>query len=70
MRRLKKVNDYYQKGKNLSVLCTVKVILEYADEIKALISKGLAMPSKHITGGYSENKNTNKKVGFILRRWK
>ncbi|WP_282122294.1 flavohemoglobin expression-modulating QEGLA motif protein [Algibacter mikhailovii] len=67
---LKKVYDYYHEDKDLSLLLTGKVTLEYADEIKALISKGLAVPSKHITGAYSENKNTNKKVDFILRSLK
>ena len=67
---LKKVYDYYQSGKDLSLLLTGKVSLEYANEIQSLIEKGYAVPSKHITDSYTENKNTNKKVDFILRSLK
>lgn len=67
---LKKVYDYYHEGKDLSLLLTGKVTLEYADEIQSLIQKGLAVPAKHITDAYAENKNTNKKVDFILRSLK
>ncbi|WP_298533846.1 tyrosine/phenylalanine carboxypeptidase domain-containing protein [uncultured Algibacter sp.] len=67
---LKKVYDYYQEGKDLSLLLTGKVTLEYAGEIHALIKKGLAVPAKHITDAYAENKNTNRKVDFILRSLK
>ncbi len=67
---LKKVYDYYHSGKDLSVLLTGKVTLEYADAIESLIKKGYAVPSKHITDAFAENKNTNKKVDFILRSLK
>ena len=67
---LKKVYDYYHSGKDLSLLLTGKVTLEYADAIQSLIAKGFAVPSKHITDAFSENKNTNKKVDFILRSLK
>ncbi|TYA78667.1 flavohemoglobin expression-modulating QEGLA motif protein [Seonamhaeicola marinus] len=67
---LKKVYDYYQQGKDLSLLLTGKVTLEYADDIENLISKGLALPSKHITDAYTVNSNTNKTVDFILRNLK
>lgn len=67
---LKKVYDYYHAGKDLSVLLTGKVSLEYVDEIQTLIKKELAVPAKHITDSYAENKNTNKKVDFILRSLK
>ena len=67
---LKKVYDYYHSGKDLSLLLTGKVSLEYANEIESLIKKGLAVPAKHITDSYAENKNTNKKVDFILRSLK
>lgn len=67
---LKKVYDYYHEGKDLSLLLTGKVSLEYANEIESLIEKGLAVPSKHITDSYAENKNTNKKVDFILKSLK
>jgi uncharacterized protein (TIGR02421 family) len=67
---LKKVYDYYHAGQDLSVLLTGKVSLEYVDEIQTLIKKGLAVPAKHITDAYAQNKNTNKKVDFILRSLK
>ncbi len=67
---LKKVYDYYHEGKDLSLLLTGKVTLEYADAIQSLIKKGFAVPSKHITDSYSENSNTNKTVDFILKNLK
>ena len=57
-------------GKDLSLLLTGKVSIEYVQEIESLIQKGLAVPSKHITDSYAENKNTNKKVDFILKSLK
>ncbi|MFD1162343.1 flavohemoglobin expression-modulating QEGLA motif protein [Hwangdonia seohaensis] len=67
---LKKVYDYYHANKNLSLLLTGKVSLEYADDIESLIEKGLAVPAKHITDAYAENSNTNKTVDFILKNLK
>lgn len=67
---LKKVYDYYHEGKDLGLLLTGKVSLEYIDEIKSLIEKDLAVPAKHITDSYAVNNNTNKKVDFILRSLK
>ena len=67
---LKKVYDYYKQGNDLNLLLTGKVSLEYADEIQSLINKSLAVPAKHITDSYAENKNTNKTVAFILSNLK
>lgn len=67
---LKKVYDYYKQGNDLNLLLTGKVSLEYADEIQSLINKSLAVPAKHITDSYAENKNTNKTVDFILSNLK
>ncbi|TBN00446.1 DUF1704 domain-containing protein [Hyunsoonleella flava] len=67
---LKKIYDYYHSGKDLNLLLTGKVSLDYVDEIQSLIKKGFAVPSKHITDSYAENKNTDKKVDFILRSLK
>lgn len=67
---LKKIYDFYKKGNDLSPLLTGKVTLEYLDEITSLIDKGLAIPSKHLTGAYLENKNENKTVDFILNSLK
>ena len=67
---LKKIYDYHQKGKDLSLLLTGKVSLEYVDDIKYMITNKHAINSKHITDSYSENKNTNKTVDFILKNLK
>lgn len=67
---LKKVYDYYHQGKDLSLLLTGKVSLDYVDDIKILIEEGLAVPSKYVTDSYAENKNTNKTVDFILQNLK
>ncbi|WKK64602.1 flavohemoglobin expression-modulating QEGLA motif protein [Lutimonas zeaxanthinifaciens] len=63
---LKKVYDYYKSGQDLSLLLTGKVTLEYLPEIKLLIDRGLAVDPVYRTEAYSENKNTNKTVDFIL----
>jgi uncharacterized protein (TIGR02421 family) len=67
---LKKIYDFYKKGNDLSLLLTGKVTLEYLDEITSLIGKGLAVPSKHLTGAYLKNNNENKTVDFILNSLK
>ncbi len=67
---LKRVYDYHNQGNDLNVLLTGKVSLEYVNEIKSLMEKGLAVPSKHITDSYLENSNTNKTVDFILKNLK
>ena len=63
---LKKVYDYYHQQKDMSLLLTGKVSLEYVDTIKDLIASGFAVNSKHITDSFAENKNSNKTVDFIL----
>ncbi|WP_299547585.1 tyrosine/phenylalanine carboxypeptidase domain-containing protein [Seonamhaeicola sp.] len=67
---LKKIYDYYHQGKDLTLLLTGKVTLEYAEDIEALMKKGLAVPAKYITDAYTENSNTDKTVEFILRSLK
>jgi uncharacterized protein (TIGR02421 family) len=67
---LKKVYDYYQEGKNLDLLLTGKVSLEYVDDINYLIDNGYAVKPKHITDSFSENKNTDKTIDFILQSLK
>lgn len=67
---LKKVYDFHKQGKDLSLLLTGKVSLGYVNQIESLIDKGLAVPSKHITDSFCENRNTNKTVDFILRSLK
>lgn len=63
---LKKVYDYYQEHKDLSLLLTGKVSLEFVNDIKKLINMGLAVNPKHLTDAFLENKNTNKTIDFIL----
>ena len=67
---LKKVYDYYHAGKDLSLLLTGKVSLEYQTDIQLLIDNNLAVPAKHITDAYAVNSNTNKTVDFILKSLK
>ena len=67
---LKKIYDYYHTGQDLSLLLTGKVALGYTEHITSLIEKGFAVAPVHHTKAFSENKNTNKKVDFILRSLK
>ena len=67
---LKKIYDYYHKGKDLSLLLTGKVSLEYVSDIKYLIANKYAVAPKHYTDSYHENKNTNKTIDFILSNLK
>lgn len=67
---LKKVYDYYKQGKDLSLLLTGKVSIEYIKEISYLIDKKNAIFSKHITSSFSNNKNSNKTIDFILNNLK
>lgn len=67
---LKKIYTYYNSGKDLSVLLTGKVSLEYLEEIKYLQKKGLAVSAKHITDAYAKNSNTNTTIDFILNNLK
>ena len=67
---LKKMYDYYQSGKDLSILLTGKVSLEHIDEIKYLIEKGYAVPAKYYTDSFLKNDNKNETVDFILKNLK
>ncbi|PQJ78287.1 flavohemoglobin expression-modulating QEGLA motif protein [Polaribacter porphyrae] len=67
---LKKIYNYHLECKDLSLLLTGKVSLEFVDDIQYMIDNQYAIPSKHITDSYSENKNTNKTVDFILKNLK
>jgi len=63
---LKKVYDFYKQGKDLNLLLTGKVSLEYLEDIEYLVEKGLAITPKHHTSSFKENNNTNETVDFIL----
>ena len=67
---LKKIYNYHSEGKDLSLLLTGKVSLEFVDDISYMIDNKYASASKHITYSYATNKNTNKTVDFILRNLK
>ncbi|MAD98675.1 MAG: hypothetical protein CMB99_15235 [Flavobacteriaceae bacterium] len=67
---LKKIYNRYKRGEDLNVLLTGKVSLEFADDIQYMIDQGYAVPPKHITDAYAENKNANKTVDFILENLK
>lgn len=67
---LKKVYDLYEQGYDLSLFLTGKVALEYEKQLHSLQELGLAVKPKHITDSFSENKNTNSKVEFILKNLK
>ncbi|MEN8857414.1 MAG: tyrosine/phenylalanine carboxypeptidase domain-containing protein [Flavobacteriaceae bacterium] len=67
---LKKIYDYHQQGKDLSLLLTGKVSLEFVDDIEFMIQNNYAIGSKHITDSYAVNNNTNKTVDFILENLK
>ncbi|WP_452225932.1 flavohemoglobin expression-modulating QEGLA motif protein [Lacinutrix cladophorae] len=63
---LKKIYNYYKQGKDLKFLLTGKISLAYLEPIQSLHNKGFAVPAKHITDSYLQNKNTNKTIDFIL----
>ncbi len=67
---LKKIYNYHKNDKDLSLLLTGKVSLEYVDDIQYMIDNGYAVKSKHFTDSYLKNKNTSKTVDFILESLK
>ncbi len=67
---LKKVFDYFQEGKDLSLLLTGKVSLEHVETIEYLIEKDYAVNAKYYTDSFLSNDNKNKTVDFILKNLK
>lgn len=67
---LKKIYDYHTSGKDIRLLLKGKISLPYLEHIDTLVENGYAVRSKHITDAYSENKNTNATVDFILKNLK
>lgn len=67
---LKKIYKYHKANKDLSLLLTGKVSLEFVDDIKYMIDKKYAVNAKHITDSYAVNNNTNPTVDFILENLK
>ena len=67
---LRKIYQYYKSGRDLSLLLTGKVSLEFVDDIQYMIDQNYAVSAKHITDSYEENGNTDKTVDFILENLK
>jgi len=67
---LKKIYKYYKEGKDLSLLLTGKVSLEFVDDIQYMIDNQYAVTSKHVTDSYAKNNNSHKTVDFILENLK
>ena len=67
---LKKVYDYHKNNKDLNLLLTGKVSLEFVDDIQYMIDNKYAVKSKHYTDSYYQNNNTSKTVDFILESLK
>lgn len=63
---LKKIYDYYFSGKDLGLLLTGKVSLEFANDIDYMIKNKYAVHPKHYTKSFHINNNLNKTVDFIL----
>lgn len=67
---LKKVYNYYKEGKDLGVLLSGKVSLEYSSQIAYLKEKKFATNSQHFTRSFLQNKNKSTTVDFILKSLK
>jgi uncharacterized protein (TIGR02421 family) len=67
---LKKVYDYAKSGKDLNILLTGKVTLEYKDAIEKLQTLGLANTSKYYTDSYLNTDASEKNFDFILKSLK
>ena len=67
---LKKIYNYYKQGKDLNLLLTGKVCMEYCDVIEYMTQKGYAQHPKYFTESFSRNDNTNPTVDFILNNLK
>lgn len=67
---LKKVYNYYREGKDLGILLTGKVCLDYSDDIAYLMDKNFALSPKHYPASFAENNNANTTVEFILNNLK
>ena len=67
---LKKIYKYYKEGKDMSLLLTGKVSLEFVDDIKYMINNNYAINSKYMTDSYAVNSNKDQTVDFILENLK
>ncbi len=67
---LKPVYDYFSSGKDLHLLLTGKISIDDASLIHKLQEQGLAEKNAYFTQSFSENKNTNEKLEFMLSNLK
>lgn len=67
LKGLRKVYKYANKGKDLGVLLTGKVTMDYIPTIKKLEGLSLAIPPKYYTDAYNGNSNKNPNLDFILK---
>ncbi len=67
---LKKIYDYYKAGKDLNILLTGKVTIEYKDTIEKLQQIGLANKAKFYADSYENCDNVNPSLDFILTNLK
>jgi len=66
LRGLKRVYNHAKSGKDLGVLLTGKVCMDYVPTILKLQDLGLAIPPRHYTDAYVSNDNKNPNLEFIL----
>jgi uncharacterized protein (TIGR02421 family) len=70
LRGLKKVYKHAMKGKDLSILLSGKVTMEYIPTMNKLQDLGLAVTPKYYTDAYATNNNKNQNLDFILKSLK
>ena len=70
LRGLRKVYKHAKKDKDLGVLLTGKVTMEYMPTIKKLQDMGLAVQPKYFTDAYLKNNNSDPNLDFILKSLK
>lgn len=67
---LRKIYKRHQRGESMDNLLTGKVTMDYEADIVHLQELGLANPITHKNIAYSQNKNENKTLDFILNHLK
>lgn len=67
---LEKIFKRYQREESMDTLLTGKVTMDYESDIVHLQNLGLANPITHRNVAYSQNKNENKTLDFILNHLK
>ena len=67
---LRNVYRYAKKGKDLGILLTGKVSMEYIPTIVKMQKLGLALAPKYYTDAYISNDNKNQNLDFILKSLK